>query len=329
MDARPRAGRGRQTGRAEGTGGRAILTRIASAVMSLLGASILIWALMPLAPGNPARLILQARGIAEPTPEQINEVSQQLGLDRPLLEQYVGWLRRLFSGDLGISYGTGRPVTTELAARMGATTRLAVSALILALLVSLILGLISAYWPDRWPDRAGQAYAVLASSVPSFVVALILIQIFVIGMGMGKVSLDGRWSEIWLPAVCLAIGMSDMWSRLLRSSMLGYLVSTSAVTLEARGARRMRLLWHHALPNSSVVSLNALALGLASLFGGAAIVESVFTWPGIGAWVVEAVKTRDIPSIQAFTLIATAIYVTASLGADLLSRKIDPRIVIA
>ncbi|WP_278262522.1 ABC transporter permease [Nocardia sp. AG03] len=303
--------------------------RVVEAVLTLLGASVLIWALLPLAPGDPARMILVAQGVPEPTPEQIGDLEQTLHLDRSAPEQYAHWLWGVLRGDLGLSFVSGRPVAGEFAERLPATLILASAALVLALVLSIALGVIAARSPRRWPDHGTRWLALVFTSVPSFVVALLLIQVFVVGFGVGKAALDGTWAQVWLPAICLAVGLSDSWSRLLRANLLAFLESPTAAVLRARGASRWRLLWRHGLPNSAVPSLHALAVGTAVLLGGATVVETVFTWPGLGAYVVESVKTRDLPVIQAFTVFATASYVLSSLVADLLSAVIDRRIEVA
>ncbi|MFD6397457.1 ABC transporter permease [Nocardia sp. NPDC060249] len=302
--------------------------RVVEAGLTLLGASVLIWALLPLAPGDPARMILLAQGVPEPTPEQISALAHSLSLDRTVFEQYAHWLWGVVQGDLGLSFVSGRPVSGEFGERLPATLTLASTALFLALALSVVLGVVAARHPGRWPDHGTRWLALVFASVPGFVVALLLIQVFVVGLGFGKAALDGTWGQVWLPAVCLAVGLSDTWSRLLRANLLTFMDSPTGAVLRARGASRWRILWRHALPNSAVPSLHALAVGTAVLLGGATVVETVFTWPGLGSYVVESVRTRDLPVIQAFTVFATASYVISSLVADLLSAVIDRRIAV-
>ncbi|MEV4152617.1 ABC transporter permease [Nocardia salmonicida] len=302
--------------------------RLVEAVLTLLGASVLIWALMPLAPGNPARMILVAQGVPEPTPEQIGALDRSLHLDRPVIAQYVHWLWGVVRGDFGLSFVSGRPVAGEFAVRLPATLTLASVSLVLPLVLSVVLGVVAALYPRRWQDHGTRWAALLFASVPGFVVALLLIQFVVVGMGFGKAALDGTWRQAWLPAICVAVGLADTWSRLLRANLLTFLDSPTAEVLRARGATRLRILWRHGLPNSAVPSLHALAVGMAVLIGGATVIETVFTWPGLGAYVVESVKTRDLPVIQAFTVFATLSYVCTSVVADLLSAVIDRRIAV-
>lgn len=303
-----------------------IRRRLSEALITLFGASVVIWALMPLAPGDPARLILIAQGVPEPTPEQIAQLNAEHHLDDALISQFAHWLWGAVRGDFGVSFSSGRPVSAELFERLPASLRLAVFAIVLALLISVALGVVAAYFRGRWPDYGTQFLALLSASVPSFVIALVLIQIVVIRFGFGKVALDGGWGQVWLPGLCLALGLADTWSRLLRANIIDFLDTPTAQVLRARGASRWRLTWRHGVPNSAVPLLHAFAVGVAAVVGGATVVETVFTWPGLGSYVVESVKNRDLPVIQAFTLFATVAYVLSSLLADVLSTVVDRRI---
>jgi ABC-type dipeptide/oligopeptide/nickel transport system permease component len=305
---------------------RSAAGRLAQALTAAWGASVLIWALLPLAPGDPARLTLGAQGIPEPTDEQLTETREQLGLDLSLPQQYLHWIGGVLRFDFGVSYVTGRPVTTEFAERIGPTLRLACAAMVLAVALSLFLGVVAARYRDRWPDSVARAVALVSASVPGFVVGLVLIQVVVIDMGIGKVVLDGSWSAVALPAVCLAFGLFDAWSRLLRSNLVDAMNGSVVEVARSRGATTRRALLRHALPHSLPPYLHAVAVGAGAVLGGAAIIETVFTWPGIGAYVVSSVATRDMPVIQAFALLATLTYVLVNLAADSAAAALDPRL---
>ena len=305
---------------------RGAARRLIQAVAAAWGASLLIWMLLPLAPGDPARLTLGAQGIPEPNDEQLSAMREQLGLDLSLPQQYLHWLAGVVRLDFGLSYVTGRPVTTEFAERLGPTLRLAVAALVLAVALSLVLGLAAARYRDRWPDSVARAIALISASTPGFVVGLGLIQVVVIDMGIGKVVLDGSWSMVAMPAVCLAFGLFDTWSRLLRSNLVEVMDSSVVDVARSRGATTRRALLRHALPHSMPTYLHAVAVGAGAVLGGAAIVETVFTWPGVGAYVVSSVATRDLPVVQAFAMLATIVYVAVNLAADAAAALIDPRL---
>ncbi|WTW99244.1 ABC transporter permease [Streptomycetaceae bacterium NBC_01309] len=302
-----------------------ITRRLLSVPVTVAGAALLIWALLPLAPGDPARMTLTAQGVPEPTPDQLAATRAELGLDRSLPGQFGQWLVRALHGDLGTSYQSGRPVLTELGERLPATMRLGCAALVFALAIAVPLALVAAAYRRRWPDALARALALLGAALPGFVVGLILIQLVVVRGGIGSVVLDGSWAAVWMPALCLAFGMFDVWSRLLRGALVDALDSGWAASVVARGTGSRRLLLRHALPNALPPLIHAVAVSAGALWGGAAIVETVFTWPGAGSYVVSSVKARDLPVVQAFAVLATLAYVATSLLADLLAAVVDPR----
>ncbi|UGQ12199.1 ABC transporter permease [Yinghuangia sp. ASG 101] len=306
--------------------GHPVARRLLAVPLTVAGAALIIWSLLPLAPGDPARLTLVAQGVPEPTPEQLAQARADLGLDRSLPEQFGHWLVRAAHGDLGTSFASGRPVTHELAERLPATLRLGATAVLLALAIAVPTALVAAAFRRRWPDTAARGLALLGAATPGFVAGLILIQVVVLRGGFGSVVLDGSWGEVGLPALCLAFGLFDVWSRLLRGSLVDALDSDWAASVTARGASGRRLLLRHALPNALPPLIHAVAVGAGALWGGAAIVETVFTWPGAGSYVVTSVKARDLPVIQAFAVFATLAYVAVSLLADLLAAAVDPRL---
>lgn len=305
---------------------RLILRRTATAVLVALGASVFIWALVPLMDGDPARLTLIARGVSEPLPGQVDQMRQELGLNEPLPLQYLRWLRGAVVGDFGMSWQSGQPVAAELAVRALPTIRLAVAALLLSLLIALPAGALAARCEGRWPDQALRGIAVVSASTPSFLVGLLLISYVVVPLGWKSVVLNGQWSQVWLPAVCLSFGMFDVWSRVWRGGLLNGMRSGYAKVLHARGATPRHVMLRHAGPNAAPPLINMVAVSIGGLLGGAAIIETVFTWPGIGAYVVSSVLARDLPVVQAFTVIATIVYVCSSLVADLATVSIDPRL---
>lgn len=305
---------------------RLVVGRVGAAVLAMAGASLLIWMLFPLAPGDPARLILAAQGVVEPTLGQVQEVRNDLGLDQSLLHQAAIWFNNFVHGDWGISWHTGKDVREELVSRLAPTLRLTVAALILSIALALPSGLIAARWRNRWPDHLQRTLAVITASLPSFLVGLLLIAWFAVGRGWGKVILDGSWADVAMPAFCLSFGLFDVWSRVWRGGLVAGVQSGYALAATAKGASQNRLLLQHAAPNAAIPLIQLVALSAGALLGGATIVETVFTWPGIGAFVVAAVLARDMPVVQAFTICATAVCVFTSMCADLLSYAVDPRL---
>lgn len=306
--------------------GRALAGRLLQALLSLLGISVIIWALLPLAPGDPAQRLLQARGVQDPTPQQVAALRADLALDRPLPVQYAEWLGRAIRGDLSLSYQTGRPVLDELGKRLPATLLLAGTALLLSLVIALIGGLLGAAYHERWPDQLIRLLTQVGVSLPAFLVGLLALRYIVVELNIGKVLSGGQWQYVFLPAICLAISRAADWAQLLRAGLLEALGANYSLVARARGAAKLRVLWRYALPNAALPFLTAIGVGIGGLIGGSAIIEAIFTWPGIGSYVFAAISARDFPVVQGFVLLAGLSYIMASLCVDLVALLVDPRL---
>jgi ABC-type dipeptide/oligopeptide/nickel transport system permease component len=264
--------------------------------------------------------------VSQPLPSEIAAARVEFGLDRPLPERYVTWLGNAVRGDFGRSFASGRPVMDEFGRRLPATALLAGVALVFALVLAFASAVLAAAFRGRWPDSVLRLVLLLFAAVPSFVVGLTLLNLLVVDRGIGRALADGTIGHSWMPALCLALGVAPLWSRLLRASMLEALSANYTLVVRARGATRTRLLVKHALPNACIPFLNVVAIGVASLLGGAPIVEAVFTWPGVGAYVISGINARDLPVVQCFAVIATATYVATSALADIAAALVDPRL---
>lgn len=303
-----------------------ILTLFGQAILAMFGASLLIWALLPLAPGDPSERILQSRGVENPTPAEIAAVRAELNLDRPLMVQYFDWLAKAVRGDFSNSYKNGRSVSSEISSRIPATVLLASVSLVLAIFISLVLSLTSVYFADKFPDHLIKFLTQTGAAIPSFLLGLFLLQFIVVGFAIGKVISSTSLSDVWLPAICLATARALDWTQILRANLLEKMSANYSFIAEARGATRWRILWRYALPNAVLPFLTVIGIGIGSLIGGAAIVETVFSWNGIGSFAIQAVEARDLPVVQGFIVFATLIYVASNFLVDVLSATIDPRI---
>lgn len=301
------------------------LSHLAQAAVTLVGASIIVWLLAALSPVDPAQRVLASRGIRSPNAEQLAAVRTELGLDSGVVDRWIHWTLGLFRGDLGTSYVSGRPVTTEISERLGATFVLAATALCLILIAAIVLGLGSAAIRGGSTDLAVRMLTVFCAAVPSFIFALVFIQIFVIRMGVGVALTDGSLAQVILPATCVAISAVAIPTRVLRGSLVDGLEQRYALVARGRGGGRLYILLRHALPNSIIPFLHAMALTAAWMIGGTVVVEAVFNWPGVGSFLVESIQMGDLPIIQAIVLLATASFIAASLVADLVTTMIDPR----
>lgn len=305
---------------------RALALRLMQAGLAAFGASLLVWLMLPLAPGDPVDMILSARRIEEPTAEQIAALRDRFGLDLPLWQRYLLWLSGVVQGDFGLSWRTGEPVWDGLVHRLPATLSLVGLSLVVSVGWSLALALVAARWVGRWPDRLVLGYTRLFAAIPSFVLALLVLQFAVVGLGVGRVLSGGTGATLILAAAVLGIDRAAGWTQLLRAGLIEQLARGPADVARARGAGPARVLTVYALPPAMLPWLTALGISLGGLIGGAPILEAIFTWPGLGAHVLTALSVRDVPVIQAFVLIAVLAYVVASLLVDALALLMDPRL---
>ena len=303
----------------------AILGRIAQAVLTALVASTLVWALLPLAPGDPVLRLLDARHIVDPTDFEIAALRAELALDQPLPLQYVHWLGRVVQGDLSTSYRTGRPVMAEIGERVPATMLLLGTALVASIILAIGLALICVAWRDRWPDRLILFYTQIGAALPTFVFALLVLQYVVVGAGLGRVLPQGAMALVLIPALTVAVDRAAGWTQLLRASLIEASHANHALVARARGATRWRVLLHHALPNGILPFLTAIGVSIAALIGGSPLIEEIFNWPGVGRYVLQALSARDYPVIQGFVLLSGLAYVAASLLVDIVAMLLDPR----
>jgi ABC-type dipeptide/oligopeptide/nickel transport system permease component len=305
---------------------RLVLARLGQALLALFGMSLLVWGLLPLTPGDPAERTLQGRGNLEPDPAQIAALRQELGLDRPLPEQYLLWVGQLARGHLGVSSRSKQPVERELAARARATLLLAAGGALIAVAIALPLAVLAARYENRWPDRLSRLFALVGTSLPSFWIGLLLLDLFAVRLRWTSALARADLQHLPLPAFVLGLGLASVLTRILRAGLVGETGRRYALVLRARGAGPWRVLLRHGLPNAALPGLTVLALGIGGLLGGAAAVETVFTWPGMGLYIVDAIGARDLPVVQGFALVSAAIFILVNLGADLLGLVLDPRL---
>jgi len=304
---------------------RLIGMRLGQAAFAVLAMTVLIWSLLPLTPGDPAERILSGSGM-EPQPSQVAALRRELGLDRPLYVRYLIWMNGLAHGRLRISYRSKEPVEREIGKRIGATVMLTAAGALVAVALALPLALLAARFQDRWPDHLTRVLALVGTSVPSFWLGLLLLDLVAVRLQWTTALAAPDWRHVWLPALVLGLGFSSTLMRLLRAGLLGEMGRRYALVARARGAGQWRVLLRHALPNAALPSINALAIGIGALLGGAAITETVFTWPGMGLYIVGAIGSRDLPVIQGFAVISAVIFISVNLCADLLAAVLDPRL---
>jgi peptide/nickel transport system permease protein len=306
--------------------GRRILATIP--VMGVV--AIVVFALLHLSPGDPAAVIAGDQA----TVEEVEKVRQQLGLDRPLVVQFGGWLGHVLTGDLGVSIYNGQPVTTMIGQRVEPTLALALCTLLVALTAALPMGIVAAWKAGTWIDRSVMGFAVLGFSFPVFVIGYGLIYFFSLKLEwlpvQGYVSIAQSFPEFLehmvLPSLALGWVLTALFARMTRTSILEVLSQDYIRTAQAKGLSTFHVLVGHALKNAAVPIVTTIGIGIALLIGGVVVTETVFAIPGIGRLTVDAILRRDYPVIQGVVLVFSAVYVLINLAIDLSYGFLDPRI---
>jgi peptide/nickel transport system permease protein len=309
---------------------RLVVSRALLSLLTLLLVSIIIFAMLEVLPGDVASRILGR----DATPESLAALRAQLHLDEPAPERYLGWLGGILRGDFGKALTSSRPVTEILAPRIFNTLVLSAAAFVLYLPLALIPAMVQAMRRDGPLDHGLSVITLVLLSTPDFLLGTLLLIAFVITIplfpAMSLVDQSSGVAEylraIALPAITLAIVMAVYAVRMLRDNLIEVLDSEYVRMAELKGLPRRQVLLRHALPNALVPTLNITALNLAYLIGGVVIVEKVFSYPGFGSLLVDALQLRDLPLIEATVLIAAAVYVGANLLADIGAILLNPRL---
>lgn len=292
----------------------------------LIGVSFLAFTFGVVAPGDPARAILEQSLGQPPTDVQVRQMQRELGLDRPFLMQYLDWLGAAARGDLGISWRTGQPVDSVLVAHAPKTARLAVAASGIAVVIGLPAGVVAAYRRNGYADHACRAGSIMGASVPSYVFAYLLILVFSVKLNLLPSFGTGSPSNLILPAVTLAVGPGAVLARLTRSSVLDVLGQDYVRTALAKGAPQRKVLGAHVMRNSWIPLITAAVISLGHLLGGSVIVEWIFAWPGLGKATIDAIHARDYPLVQGVILLGGLVFVVLNFLTDVIYGWLDPRI---
>jgi len=301
---------------------RYFLHRVLLAVPVLLGVATLVFSLIHLVPGDPAQAML-GDGAA---PKDIAELRTSLGLDQPLLSQYVTFLRHAITGDLGKSFRTGQPVTTMIVERIPATAELAMAAMLVAIVIAIPLGVVAAVWRGTAIDYSAMTFALAGVSIPNFWLGPLLAIVFSVELGWLPVSGRGTLAHLVLPAISLGLALAAILARMTRASLLEELGELYVRAARARGVSSASAITAHALRNSMVPLLTIIALQFGAVLTGAVITETIFAWPGIGRLLIQSIGFRDYPMVQGCILLIAVTYVTVNLITDLMYGVLDPRI---
>lgn len=301
---------------------RFLVRRLVLTVPVLVGVATLVFGLIHLVPGDPAAAMLGESA----SPADLAGLRATLGLDRPLLDQYRHYMAGLIVGDLGTSFRYNTPVAGEIAQRMGATAQLALVAMAVAVLIAIPLGVVAALHRGRPLDHAAMAVSLAGVAMPNFWLGPVLALVFSIGLGWLPVSGTGTWRHMVLPAVTLGASLAAITARMTRAALIQELAELYVLAARARGLSATRAVVHHALRNSLIPVVTILGLQLGSVLTGAIITETIFSWPGVGRLLIQAINFRDYPLVQGCILLIAVTYVAMNIVVDGLYAWLDPRI---
>jgi len=299
-----------------------LLRRFVQAILILIGVSFITFVLLYVLPADPAQQIAGRAGNAE----TIENIRRELGLDRPLHEQYLRYLGALVEGDLGRSYQQKTEVATLIWARLPATLLLMVGAIVCELTIGLSMGILAALRRGGFTDQALMVVSFVAVSAPQFVVGILLLYVFAVHLGWFPIGGYGTFAHLVLPSLTLGILGAGWYARMMRSSMIDVLRQDYMRTAKAKGLKPGVVLAVHALPNAILPIIAMIGIDIGIFMSGIVVVESVFGWPGIGQLAWQAIQQIDIPIIMGVTLVSACAIIIGNLIADLIAPLIDPRI---
>jgi len=301
---------------------RFLLRRVVLTIPVLIGVATLVFSLIHLVPGDPVQVLLGETA----APEDVAVLRHRLGLDRPLLVQYVSFLSRAAVGDLGTSLRTNQPVVQAIAERMPATFELAIASIVVALVVAIPLGILAAVRARTAVDYVATTAALLGVSMPNFWLGPMLALVFSIGLGWFPVSGRGTVAHLVLPAITLGASLAAVLARMTRANLLEELGELYVLAARARGVPPWAVVVRHGFRNSLIPVVTVLGLQLGSVLTGAVITETIFAWPGVGRLLVQSIGFRDYPLVQGCILLIAVTYVAMNLLVDVAYGLLDPRV---
>ncbi len=302
-----------------------IIKRLFMVIPILLGVATIVFTLMFIVPGDPARLLMGQHG----DERVLESIRHEMGLDRPVYIQYIRFIGKLMKGDFGRSYRQKRPVSQIIQERFPATAKLALASMIFAVIIGISAGIVAALYRNKMWDWIVMILSLTGISMPVFWLGMMLILLFASGLGwfpVGGYGNSGDIRHLLLPALSLSTISIGYISRMMRSSMLEVICKDYIRTARAKGLSETVVVLHHALRNAFIPVITVIGINFASLLGGAVATETVFAWPGLGRATVDAIRVRDLPVVEGCVLFLAFIFVLANLLVDLSYAWLDPRI---
>lgn len=301
--------------------GRYIARRLLQVIPVLLGITLIAFVLVRLT-GDPAAILLPP----DTPKEAVAEFQREFGLDQPVPIQYVRFLAKAAQGDFGKSIRYREPVLKLFMERLPATMELAIASMTLAIVIGVPVGVLSAVRRDTWIDHSARVFALFGQAIPSFYLGLMLIIIVAVQLRLLPTGGRGTWQQLILPSITLATFLIALLARFTRGAVLDVLRQDYVRTGRAKGLSEPLLLWRHVMKNAMIPIITVIGLQVAAVFSGAVVTETVFAWPGVGRFMVQAISTRDFPIVQATVMIIALIFVIVNLLVDLAYAWLDPRI---
>ncbi len=301
---------------------RFLLSRLLLAIPVLIGVTVVSFMIIHLIPGNPAQAMLFG---SNPTPQQVQNLENQLGLNDPIYVQYFKYLSRLLHGDLGTSFVTGRAVSEEIFGRAPSTFALSGAAMLVAVVIGIPLGIVGGVAPNSVADRIARFISVTGVAIPFFWLALVFTLVFAARLHWFPAIGSQGLESLVLPAVALGWGYAAILTRLIRTRLIEEYHSEYIKTARAKGAGGGRVLLNHALRNAAIPTVTMLGLQIGNILTGAAVIEVIFGRPGLGSFLVSSISAKNIPVVQGTVLFIGVAYVLINLVVDLLVGIIDPR----
>lgn len=299
-----------------------IIKRIIGVIPTLIIVTTFVFFFVRLIPGDPARLVAGPQA----TLEDVEVVREELGLNKPIVTQYVDYVTGLFHGDLGMSLRTKRPVATEVSLRYMNTVKLTLGSLAWSVVVGVLLGVWSGKHRSKWQDYTGMTMAISGISMPSFWIGFLLIMVFSVNLKWLPTTGADSWKSFILPSIALGTSIAAIIARFTRSSIIEVMKEDYIRTARAKGLRERTVIWKHAFRNAMISVVTVVGLQFGFLLGGSVVTESVFAFPGLGSLLVESVNYRDYNAIQSLILIFSLQFVVINLVVDILYALLNPEI---
>jgi peptide/nickel transport system permease protein len=300
-----------------------IIRRVLVTLPVLLGITLLVFSILYVIPGNPAQILLFGSGA---TPQQIANLDHQLGLNGSFIAQYLRYLGNLLHGNLGYSYSSQQSVVSEVGSQLPYTIDLSLAALVVALGVGVPLGIVAGARPGGFLDKIATGVSVLGVAIPYFWLAILLVLVFAVKLRWLPALGTGSSDALILPAIALGWGFAAIITRLLRNNLIEVYERPFMLVARAKGVSEWQLLWRHAMRNAVASTVTIVGLQVGYLLSGAVAIEVIFGRPGIGAFLVQRIQEKDVPSIQGVVLLVAVTYLAVNLLVDITHGLLDPRI---